>query len=224
MTYINRNLLSKIETLLKIFPVVLILGARQTGKTTLAKLCRPDWKYFDLEKGSDYDFITRDFDFFFGEYSQHIIIDEAQQCNQLFRELRGVIDADRKQKNRFILTGSSSPDLLKGVSDSLAGRVGLIELSTLKVNELRKQELPSFYNIFNQLINKDTISLLKNLPHSQYDCLNNMLHGGYPDPVLDYSEIAMWLQIILKQALIIKFHFGYLVFYIRFKFYHLVKI
>ncbi len=196
MTCLNRNLQSKIQILLKIFPVVLILGARQTGKTTLAKLCRPDWKYFDLEKGSDYDFISRDFDFFFREYSQHLIIDEAQQCSQLFRELRGVIDGDRKQKNRFILTGSSSPDLLKGVSDSLAGRVGIIEIGTLKVNELREQALPDFYNIFKQNINKESISFLKKLPHSQYDCLNNLLYGGYPEPILEHSEIAYyaWME------------------------------
>ena len=196
MTCLNRNLQSKIQILLKIFPVVLILGARQTGKTTLAKLCRPDWKYFDLEKGSDYDFISRDFDFFFREYPQHLIIDEAQQCNQLFRELRGVIDADRKQKNRFILTGSSSPELLKGVSDSLAGRVAIIEIGTLKVNELREQVLPDFYNIFKQSINKETISFLKKLPHSQYDCLNNLLYGGYPEPILEHSEIAYyaWME------------------------------
>jgi hypothetical protein len=72
---------------------VLIIGARQVGKTTLSRQCRPDWKCFDLEKGSDYDFITQDFDFFFKEYPHNLIIDEAQESPQLFRELRGVIDA-----------------------------------------------------------------------------------------------------------------------------------
>ena len=98
---VNRNLEKKVNLLLNIFPVVLILGARQTGKTTLAKMCRPEWRYFDLEKGSDYDFITTDFDFFFREYPEQVIIDEAQESPQLFRELRGVIDANRKSKNTF---------------------------------------------------------------------------------------------------------------------------
>ena len=70
MTYLKRNLEHKVNELLTIFPIVLILGARQTGKTTLAKTCRADWKYFDLEKGSDFDFISSDFDFFFREYPQ----------------------------------------------------------------------------------------------------------------------------------------------------------
>ena len=126
MNCIHRNLENKVNQLLKVFPVVLILGARQVGKTTLAKICRPDWKYFDLEKGSDYDFITSDFDFFFREYPEQVIIDEAQEAPQLFRELRGGIDANRRSKNRFILTGSSSPALLTSISDSLAGRIGII--------------------------------------------------------------------------------------------------
>ncbi len=89
MTYLKRNLENRVDELLTIFPVVLIIGARQTGKTTLAKICRPRWRYFDLEKGSDFDFISNDFDFFFQEYPEHLIIDEAQESPQLFRELRG---------------------------------------------------------------------------------------------------------------------------------------
>ena len=100
MTYLKRSLEYKVNEFLAIFPIVLILGARQTGKTTLAKCCRADWKYFDLEKGSDFDFITTDFDLFFREYPQHLIIDEAQESAQIFRELRGVIDENRQQKNR----------------------------------------------------------------------------------------------------------------------------
>ena len=128
MTWIKRNIHTEVDALLDIFPAVLILGARQTGKTTLANISRPDWKYFDLEKGSDYDFITSDYDFFFREYPEHLIIDEAQEVPQIFRELRGVIDSNRSQKNRFILTGSSSPKLLGAVSDSLAGRIGIITI------------------------------------------------------------------------------------------------
>ncbi|MFV1985472.1 MAG: ATP-binding protein, partial [Thiohalomonadales bacterium] len=196
MVYLKRNLESQINEYLTIFPIVLILGARQTGKTTLAKTCRPDWKYFDLEKGSDYDFITTDFDFFFSEYSQNIIIDEAQESPQLFRELRGVIDANRKQKNRFILTGSSSPKLLKGISDSLAGRVGIIEISTLKMNEIVEQPLPSFYQIFTQPINKTTIDFLKQIPVTTHNYLRCMLKGGYPEPILESSEMAFyaWME------------------------------
>ena len=196
MTYLNRNLQSKIEKLLEIFPVVLMVGARQTGKTTLAKLVRPTWKYFDLEKGSDYDFITQDYDFFFKEYPQHIIIDESQECPQIFRELRGVIDADRDQKNRFILTGSSSLTLLKGISDSLAGRVGIVEVGTLKVNELRGEGISEFYRIFEKKISGDTLLDLKNTIFQSYDSFSYLLKGGYPEPVQNKSEFAFnaWME------------------------------
>jgi len=123
MTDLRRNLGKKINELLDYFPVVIILGVRQCGKTTLAKMLRPDWQYFDLERSRDFDFVTRDFEFFIKEHPHSIIIDEAQRYPVLFQELRSVVDLDRKHKNRFLLTGSSSLDLIKKVSESLAGRV-----------------------------------------------------------------------------------------------------
>lgn len=196
MTYLKRNLEQKVNEFLAIFPIVLILGARQTGKTTLAKCCRADWKYFDLEKGSDFDFITSDFDLFFREYPQHLIIDEAQESAQIFRELRAVIDANRQQKNRFILTGSSSPKLLQNISDSLAGRVGIIEIGSLKMNELDSQPLADFYQLFTKSISQSSLGTLKQLPVKQYDCLDFVLKGGYPEPVQEANEIAYyaWME------------------------------
>jgi len=123
----KRNIGRKINDLLTFFPVVIILGVRQCGKTTLAKMLRPDWHYFDLERSRDFDFVTGDFDFFVKEHPHSVIIDEAQRHPPLFQELRGVIDRERKNRNRFLLTGSSSLELIKNVSESLAGRVGLIE-------------------------------------------------------------------------------------------------
>lgn len=61
---LSRNLATKIINLLNQFPAVVILGARQVGKTTLAKQITPNWQYFDLEKPEDYDLISRDTSFF----------------------------------------------------------------------------------------------------------------------------------------------------------------
>ena len=74
MSDLKRNDIVKINQLLEIFPVILILGVRQCGKTTLAKQARPQWKYFDLENISDFDFISNDLDFFFKEYQTSVII------------------------------------------------------------------------------------------------------------------------------------------------------
>jgi predicted AAA+ superfamily ATPase len=202
MTDLKRNLQSKIEELLVFFPVVLIVGARQTGKTTLAKKCRPDWAYYDLENSRDYERISGDFDFFFSENPKHIIFDEAQELPQLFKELRGVIDSDRQLKNRFILTGSSSPELLEEVSDSLAGRIGIVEVGTLKMNELQSRPLPEFYNIFSSVLDSNSLEHLKNqkivqkTPTTNPDVLDILLRGGYPEPVIAQDEIFfnLWME------------------------------
>ena len=190
MTDKKRNLETKINDLLVYFPVVTILGVRQCGKTTLAKLLRPDWQYFDLERSRDFDFITRDFEFFIKEHPHSIIIDEAQRYPALFQELRSVVDRERKHKNRFLLTGSSSFDLIKNVSESLAGRVGLVELGTFKTNETYSIRLPDFYKIFNTDINQTTIDFLKGLePEISHDQLMQVfLKGGYPEPVLEEDK------------------------------------
>ncbi len=193
---LERNSAVKVNALLKVFPAVLILGVRQSGKTTLAQQVRKDWKYFDLENMNDLDFISSDMDFFFNEYPGNIIIDEAQEFSGLFKHLRGVIDSDRNQKNRFILTGSSSPELIKQASESLAGRLGIVELGTLKINELHEKPLPSFYQIFNNPLSASTLEKLKKLTVEEGDVINNFLHGGYPEPVLakDNDYFRLWMQ------------------------------
>ena len=186
----KRNLENKLNELLKFFPVIIILGVRQCGKTTLARMLRPTWRYYDLERHQDYNLIAEDFEFFIKENPHSVIIDEAQRYPQLFQELRGVIDADRRKKNRFILTGSSSLELIKNVSESLAGRVGIIELGTFKINEIYDLPLPDFYTIFKQKINDETKQWLKNLkqPVNHDQMMAIFLKGGYPEPVLENSD------------------------------------
>ncbi|MBT4760396.1 MAG: ATP-binding protein [Bdellovibrionaceae bacterium] len=194
----KRNLQTKLDALLDIFPAVLILGVRQSGKTTLSQQARPKWKYFDLENTKDHDFISRDMDFFFKEYSGQIIIDEAQEYPAIFKQLRGVIDSDREHKNRFILTGSSSPELIQHASDSLAGRIGIIELGTLKMNEVNSVPLSSFYEIFNSEVTNKTITSLKNMTSvdQSKDPIHSFLYGGYPEPVMAKNETyhSQWME------------------------------
>ena len=198
MADLKRNDIVKINQLLEIFPVILILGVRQCGKTTLVKQARPQWKYFDLENISDFDFISNDLDFFFKEYQTNVIIDEAQEYPLIFKQLRGVIDAERSLKNRFILTGSSSPELIKHASDSLAGRLGIIELGTLKRNELKQKELPCFYHILNEKISLHSLEALKKLKTTvdDQDIINDFLVGGYPEPVIadNPSFFQIWMN------------------------------
>ena len=97
----KRVLEEKITRLLDMFPVVAIIGPRHCGKSTLVRGLRGDWKYYDLESPDDYQLISGDPVAFFSLNTDQVIIDEAQQYSDLFKVLRGVVDADRKRKGRF---------------------------------------------------------------------------------------------------------------------------
>ncbi len=164
------------------FPVVAVLGARQCGKSTLVKQLFPDWKYYDLERPDDYELISSDPLGFFSRNSQHIIIDEARQYPQLFAVLRSIIDNDRQAVGRFLLTSSSSPDIVKGPSESLAGRIATVELSPFKIAELQEFAFPAIYQI---LIQKNTaIEDFNNLQTqvNQPMLYAHWMQGGYPEP------------------------------------------
>ena len=197
MAYFKRHIEEQIKKLLAQFPAVLLLGVRQCGKTYLLKNLYPKWKYFDLENLKDRDFLVRDFEFFFQEYSQNIILDEAQEVPELFKHLRGVIDHKRKKTGRFLITGSSSPEFIAKASDSLAGRIAVLELGTFKISEIRKKELSPFFEIFSSALNSKSLNFLKSMPskHKKFDVLKFMLKGGYPDPCLsknkDYFDVWM---------------------------------
>ena len=95
----------------------MILGARQVGKTTLSKELGAGWTYLDLEQPDEIDRLSYDPKFFFNEHPTQVIIDEAQEFSEIFKILRGVIDSNRSQNGRFIITGSSSPELISKVSE-----------------------------------------------------------------------------------------------------------
>jgi uncharacterized protein len=141
---ISRALANYIGTLLNEFPAVALLGPRQVGKTTLAndllKYSKKKKLYFDLENDADVSRL-KDPSFVFDQYPDHcIIIDEVQRMPSLFAKLRPVIDKNRKA-GRFILTGSASPDLVKGVSESLAGRIAFAELSPVSLIEAKRSRM-----------------------------------------------------------------------------------
>ncbi|MCI5065409.1 AAA family ATPase [bacterium] len=185
MSGIQRSLSSKINNLLLDFPAVAILGVRQSGKTHLSQHIRPDWKYIDLENPDDFERVSRDPTFFFQENPRHLILDEAQEYPQIFRTLRGVIDASRTERERFLITGSSSEKLMSGLSDSLAGRIAFVELGTLKATETFQRPLSPFYQIFETRISGDTIAFLKSLSPSltNQELKSAFLRGGYPEPI-----------------------------------------
>lgn len=135
---INRRLLPQIEHSLGDFPAVALLGPRQAGKTTLARIvasARPDSVHLDLERPSDLAKLSDPELFLSRHAGQFIVLDEIQRQPELFAVLRALIDAQRTP-GRFLLLGSASPQLLRQASESLAGRICFHELAPFDVSEI----------------------------------------------------------------------------------------
>ena len=116
------------------YPAVALVGPRQCGKTTLARSLRG--RYFDLEQEPDRLRLDLEWDDAAGG-SELVVLDEAQAWPEIFPRLRGAIDGDRRRNGRFLLLGSISPSLMTQVSESLAGRLSVVELTPLLHTELR---------------------------------------------------------------------------------------
>ena len=135
MKYIERQLANRLRSLLRSFPCVLVLGPRQCGKSTFVRHMLPRWRHIDLERPADLDLLESDLEGFFSNYPQRVAIDEAQRLPALYPMLRHVIDRSPR-KGRFVLLGSASPQLTRRVSETLAGRVGILELTPFRAVEL----------------------------------------------------------------------------------------
>ena len=171
------------------FPVVAVIGPRQCGKSTLVRQLHPDWKYYDLESPDDYQLITEDPVAFFSINSGQVIIDEAQQYPDLFKVLRGVIDSDRSAKGRFLLTGSSSPDIVKGITESLAGRIATIEMAPFKQSEFYDKPLSALYEMLLDANTKAEDFLQLEAPLDLQQCMNVWFKGGFPEPLIESQKI-----------------------------------
>jgi len=195
----KRSIAIKLNRLLEMFPVVAVIGPRQCGKSTLVRSLCPDWKYYDLESPDDYQLISSDPVAFFSINPDRIIIDEAQQYPELFRVLRGVIDRDRQLKGRFLLTGSSSPDIVKGITESLAGRIATVELWPFKQSEFYEKPLPEFYGLLVDSATKpvDFLTLQENLSLSQ--SMHVWLQGGFPEPLIESEKQDDFYQQWMEQ-------------------------
>ncbi len=132
---LRRSARARLAFLRRIFPVVTVVGPRQCGKTTLVRGELPDWRWLDLEKPRDWNILTADPEGFFADNPKQVIIDEAQRYPPLFPLMRHVVDQDRRP-GRFVLTGSAHPAMIRQAGESLAGRVGILELTPFTSQEL----------------------------------------------------------------------------------------
>lgn len=138
--WIKRDFKQDLINLATSRPVLVLTGARQTGKTSLIKHCFPDWNFVSLDLPSDAQHAELDPQSFLTHHPRPLVIDEVQYAPGIFRHIKRVVDEQRMQPGQFILTGSQKFTLMKEVSDSLAGRAALLELSPLSVLEIRRHD------------------------------------------------------------------------------------
>ena len=135
MVYIERFIQDKIIEISKYFPVIFITGPRQSGKTTLVKYLFKELPYVLFENLEMRTLALEDPKFFLQQYSQGAVLDEVQNVPSLFSYLQGEVDENPNKK--FILTGSQNFLLNQQISQSLAGRVGVLSLLPHTFDELK---------------------------------------------------------------------------------------
>ena len=168
-----------VQQYLEIFPVVVILGPRQCGKSTLVKMMsegKPNFVHLDLQNISDLNKLTEPSLFFESNEDKVICLDEIQLAPELFAALRSEVDRNRRN-GRFILLGSASRDLVQKTAESLAGRAGFIELTPFTNAEICQAESFS--------------------PEKFW------VRGGFPDSFLAQSDesSAIWRENFLRAYL-----------------------
>lgn len=135
MKVIDRTATSTIHRLAKGFPVVALTGPRQSGKTTLARHLFKDKPYVSLENPDELEFARSDPKRFLGRFTSGAVLDEIQRCPTLMSWLQGIVD-EHQIMGEFVIIGSTQLELVAAMTQSLAGRVGRIELLPLSSQEL----------------------------------------------------------------------------------------
>jgi len=182
---IARAIKKDIIEYLNFFPVILISGARQVGKSTLALelniptyITLDDINIYEMAKNNPKDFIE--------SLEKPVVIDEIQRVPQLLISIKEYIDKDRKN-GMFILTGSANLKGFKDISDSLAGRVGIVELYPFSLKEKNRKD----ENIIDIFENDLDSFILKEYP--KCNILESIIDGGYPEILKINSLKAKYL-------------------------------
>lgn len=186
-----RYVAHKVEEALSDTPVVFIMGPRQVGKTTLVRtLINEDWEYITLDDQTQFEISKTDPSGFIRNLPENrIALDEVQRLPELFVSIKQAVDECRTP-GRFLLTGSANAMLLPRLSDSLAGRIESIRLTTLSECEIQEKE-PTFLM---KLLSQEA-PIAKDTRIRDY-LLQRIVTGCFPEPLQRSNErrSAAWYQ------------------------------
>ena len=196
----NRHLENQIKQVSKFFKIVLIVGARQVGKSTALQKIFPKLKCIVFDDSRDIHSIKNDPDLFLENYPSPIILDEVQYVPELFGSVKRKVDKSSKF-GQYFLTGSHNLMMMKSVSESMAGRVGIIELDPMTYFELNDRAEQNFLEIYfknPELLQKKFLGCL-NSKKKLYEIL---WRGGFPALLrLKNNMVARYFESYVKTYL-----------------------
>lgn len=196
MSGLKRNITESIHYLLNHFPCVVIIGARQVGKSTLLKQILPDASFFDLEKDADFQLINNEPEFLLQQTNRPIIFDEVQLSGTLFKALRVEIEKNRDKPGQFLLSASGSAQLIRHISETLDGKIAIVELDPFQWQEALKK---NYSDLITALSEGYFNCLQPNF--NQRELLQLCLYGGYPKAFLkryDSKFFRLWMENYIK--------------------------
>ena len=174
--YINRTLEKHIKQLSNQFKVILVTGARQVGKSTLLKHCDPERNNVTLDDYRAREMALNDPELFLQRYKAPLIIDEIQYAPSILSYIKIAVDNSDK-KGQYWLTGSQQFHMMKNVTESLAGRVAIIDLKGLSLKELDDLEQVPFVPTADNIESMRKSSKYHNLT----DIYERIWRGSYPE-------------------------------------------
>ncbi|MBU1121444.1 MAG: ATP-binding protein [Candidatus Omnitrophica bacterium] len=196
MKYIHRQIEGKLKKYVEQFPVVVLTGARQAGKSTLLKQLfkGENWEYVSFDQRGILERVKADPDLFVRDISSNIIIDEAQKVPELFHSIKWRVDEGLKYK--IILSGSANFQLLNKVTETLAGRAGVLDLFPFSISE--KYDGNNILEIL--FSSKDILKAADKIKSSGFiydeEIFHHVLWGGYPK-LIEYKDSESrinWLE------------------------------
>jgi predicted AAA+ superfamily ATPase len=195
--YLPRHLRAPLHAYLRQFPVVLLLGARQVGKTTFLQHELKGFTAFDLEDAGTADRIAADPPLFLKDHPSRVWCDEAHRVPELFPALRVTVDRDRRP-GRFVLSGSATGAMAARVSESLAGRAGVLILHPFSAAErLRRRPSPFLEKLLQA---PDAAAVLRAVGKpaaiGHDDLQSAWFVGGFPEPAMirDLAAARRWFD------------------------------
>ena len=198
--YIRRDIEKKIKETAQFFQVITIYGSRQVGKTTTVEYLFGDtFRFVSLDSTSDYDLANDDPKGFLEVYGWPLIIDEVQKAPKLLNEIKRIVDEqrrkwmrnDQKRELMYVLTGSNQFDLQSQVSESLAGRTAILEMSGLTQLEKINIRGDAFRINIPELLEKER---QRNLYQTKGEIFQRIFEGGYPDIITGETPREMYFR------------------------------